>query len=308
MEPVFIPKISRWSDDDKAYKKAIKDLKMYLAESLLMSEEEFDDYFALDSTDNYVTLRKRREYGRYSYKKRFSKGKVAMLNFDEIESLIGYIEAIKEKRKKEEIKDKITEKGRKILKKILDKYDYTNEDKNDGFVVDFDYSADYENSLYIRYYPINDLKLNDENDKFLLSGYFINEKDDWKIGQEFEDYHGSNLPDSDDGTDPQDLNEDDIISEIDKGENTSFDFVITSYRKDDNFRRFSTDVVNMNILLDGNFSTPNFDLPRNSMDTLDNIIKISDKCIEWQIDIIEFAEKLKSEIDPKFWELQNLIK
>lgn len=308
MEPVFIPKLSRWSDDDKAYKKAMSDFKKYLAESLLMSEEEFDDFFALDSTDNYVTLRKRREYGRYSYKKRFSKGKVAMLNFDEIESLIGYIEAVKEKRKKEEIKDKITEKGRKILKRILDKYDYTNEEKNDGFVVDFDYSADYENSLYIRYYPINDLKLNDENDKFLLSGYFINEKDDWKIGQKFEDYHGSNLPDGDDGTDPQDLNEDDIINEIKNGENTSLDFVITSYRKDDNFRRFSTDVVNMNILLDGNFSTPNFDLPRNSMHTLDNIIKIGDKCIEWQIDIIEFAEKLKSEIDPKFWELKNLIK
>lgn len=72
---------------------------------------------------------------------------------------------------------------------------------------------------------------------------------------------------------------------------------------DDNDVKRLEEAVGMYILIDGTLTTPEFQLPDALTKTLDRIMKTADKCIEWQIEITDFAENLKKEINPKYFEL-----
>jgi len=182
--------------------------------------------------------------------------------------------------KKEEIK---REKAEKLLKKLLEKYSDDNEDENDGFSIEFNaYRVDYESSIYIRYKPIDKYNLQG-NSRYEFTGYDKSDRD-----LRFENETLNHL---------DHLAENEIIELLNR-EDTEYDYVITSYRE----RRFG-EMVNMYILIDGTFTTPEFELEADYQKSLDNIIKLSDQCIEWQIDILDFAEKLKSEIPTKYFEL-----
>lgn len=43
------------------------------------------------------------------------------------------------------------------------------------------------------------------------------------------------------------------------------------------------------------------------MDSLEKLIKVTDSAIEWQIDILEFANKIKNEINPEVWDLAKTL-
>jgi hypothetical protein len=43
------------------------------------------------------------------------------------------------------------------------------------------------------------------------------------------------------------------------------------------------------------------------MSSLENLIKVTDSAIEWQIDILEFANKIKNEINPEVWDLAKTL-
>ena len=75
---------------------------------------------------------------------------------------------------------------------------------------------------------------------------------------------------------------------------------------DDEVKRIDNAVV-VTIDQNGNIGQPRFDLGKwflqKNMKSLENIIIVSDACINWQIDITEFAEQIKSEVNPEFWKL-----
>jgi len=288
MEAVIIPYGSAWSDS--GVQKAINNFKKYVVATLFLKDvEEFDELFNIDSSAEYITLLKSREYGRNRYKKRFKRMRPAILGVEDIDELIQYAEQRRKEIREEKREEIVNEKAEKILKKILDKYDddYENENKNNGFSIEFNYmSLKYPNSIYIRYKPIDKYNLQG-NSKYEFTGYDKSDRD-----ASFENETLSQF---------DHLTEDEIIPLLNR-EDTEYDFVITSYKE--RVLRFGT-MVDMYISIDGTFSTPEFELDSDYQKSLDNIIKLSDQCIEWQIDILEFAEKLKSEIPAKYFELAN---
>lgn len=294
MEAVIIPEQpSRWDFDyDKSYKKyekAINDFKKYVVATLFLKDvEEFDELFEIDSSVGYITLLKSGEYGRNRYKKRFKRMRPAILGVEDIDELMQYAEQRRKEIREEKRAEIVTEKAEKILKKILEKYEEDeDENKNDGFSLEFNYMRiDYPDSIYIRYKPIDKYNLQG-NSKYEFTGYDKSDRD-----ATFENETLSQF---------DHLTENEIIELLNR-EDTEYDFVITSYRE--RVLRFG-EMVNMYILIDGTFTTPEFELDADYQKTLDNIIKLSDQCIEWQIDILEFAEKLKSEIPAKYFELAN---
>ena len=179
------------------------------------------------------------------------------------------------------------ERAGKLVKKLLEKYEENDEDRNDGFSLEFNYyRVDYPNSIYIRYKPLDKYNLTQEK-VYEFSGYSKEDREDTFEDDDIEEI--DNLP------------ENEIIALLNR-EDTPYDFVITSYKK--RVIRFG-EVVSMYILIDGTFTTPEFSLDSDYLKTLDNIIRLGDMCIEWQIEIMEFAEKIKSEINPKYFELSK---
>lgn len=286
MEAVVIP----YGYYDKSVEKAIDNFKKYVVATLFLKDvEEFDELFDIDKSSEYITLLKNREYGRNRYKKRFKRMKPAILGIDDVDYLMQYAEQRRKEIKEEKRAEIVTEKAEKILKNLLKKYDddYEDENKNDGFSIEFNYMrVDYPDSIYIRYKPIDKYNLQG-NSKYEFSGYDKQDRD-----ASFENETLSQF---------DHLTENEIIALLNK-EDTEYDFVITSYRE--RVLRFGP-MVDMYILIDGTLTTPEFDLETDYQKSLDNIIKLSDQCIEWQIEILEFAEKLKSEIPAKYFELAN---
>ena len=283
MEAVVLPLGNYWRSEGKQY----RPFKKYLINILfLKDEEEFDELFSLGESNDYVTLSKANDYS--WRKRRFKKGRAAILSTDEIDNLQEYVNSRKKEIEEEKKFDIIREKAEKLLGKLLEKYSDDNQDKNNGFSIEFNYyRIDYPNSIFIRYRPIDEFNENDSYN-YLFTGYYKSDDDDG-----FED----TIREIDD------LPEEDIIALLNK-QDTEYDFVITSYVKVQ--PRLNGDVVSMYILLDGTSTTPEFELDSDWQKTLDRIIKLSDKCIEWQIDILEFSENLKKEVNPKYFELSKI--
>ena len=283
MEAVVLPLGNYWRSEGKQY----RPFKKYLINILfLKDEEEFDELFSLGESNDYVTLSKANDYS--WRKRRFKKGRAAILSTDEIDNLQEYVNSRKKEIEEEKKFDIIREKAEKLLGKLLEKYSDDNQDKNNGFSIEFNYyRIDYPNSIFIRYRPIDEFNENDSYN-YLFTGYYKSDDDD-----SFED----TIREIDD------LPEEDIIALLNK-QDTEYDFVITSYVKVQ--PRLNGDVVSMYILLDGTSTTPEFELDSDWQKTLDRIIKLSDKCIEWQIDILEFSENLKKEVNPKYFELSKI--
>lgn len=284
MEAVIIP-YGAWSDSHLP----INNFKKYVVATLFLKDvEEFDELFNIDSSAEYITLLKRKsEYGRNRYKKRFKRMRPAILGVEDVDELMQYAEQRRKEIREEKRAEIVTEKAEKILKKILEKYEEDEDENNDGFSLEFNYMRiDYPDSIYIRYKPIDKYNLQG-NSKYEFTGYDKSDRD-----ATFENETLSQF---------DHLTENEIIELLNR-EDTEYDFVITSYRE--RVLRFS-EMVNMYILIDGTFTTPEFELDADYRKSLDNIIKLSDQCIEWQIDILEFAEKLKSEIPAKYFELAN---
>jgi hypothetical protein len=213
----------------------------------------------------------------------------AILGVEDIDELMQYAEQRRKEIREEKRAEIVSEKAEKILKNLLKKYDddYEDENKNNGFSIEFNYMRiDYPDSIYIRYKPIDKYNLQG-NSKYEFTGYDKSDRD-----ATFENETLSQF---------DHLTENEIIPLLNR-EDTEYDFVITSYRE--RVLRFGK-MVYMYILIDGTFTTPEFELDADYQKSLDNIIKLSDQCIEWQIDILEFAEKLKSEIPAKYFELAN---
>ena len=280
MEAVVLPLGNYWRGEGKQY----RPFKKYLINILfLKDEEEFDELFSLGESNDYVTLSKANDYRN---KRRFKKGRAAILSTDEIDNLQEYVNSRKKEIEEEKMFHIIREKAEKILGKLLEKYSDDNQDKNNGFSIEFNYyRIDYPNSIFIRYRPIDEFNENDSYN-YLFTGYYKSDDDS------FED----TIREIDD------LPEQDIIALLNK-QDTEYDFVITSYVKVQ--PRLNGDVVSMYILLDGTSTTPEFELDSDWQKTLDRIIKLSDKCIEWQIDILEFSENLKKEVNPKYFQLSK---
>lgn len=281
MEAVVLPLGNYWRSEGKQY----RPFKKYLINILfLKDEEEFDELFSLGESNDYVTLSKANDYRN---KRRFKKGRAAILSTDEIDNLQEYVNSRKKEIEEEKMFHIIREKAEKILGKLLEKYSDDNQDKNNGFSIEFNYyRIDYPNSIFIRYRPIDEFNENDSYN-YLFTGYYKSDDDS------FED----TIREIDD------LPEEDIIALLNK-QDTEYDFVINSYVKVQ--PRLNGDVVSMYILLDGTSTTPEFELYSDWQKTLDRIIKLSDKCIEWQIDILEFSENLKKEVNPKYFELSKI--
>lgn len=283
MEPVVIPYVY-----DKNYGKAIAQFKMYVVSMLFLKDiEEFEELFDIETSSEYITLTKRRDYGRNRYKKRFKRNKPAIFTNEDVDYLTEYAEEKRKEIREEKRYHFVMERAGKLLNKLLEKYEEDNEDKNDGFSLEFNYyRVDYPNSIYIRYKPLDKYNLTQEK-VYEFSGYSKEDREDTFEDDDIEEI--DNLPESE-------------IIELLNREDTPYDFVITSYKK--RVIRFG-EVVSMYILIDGTFTTPEFSLDSDYLKTLDNIIRLGDMCIEWQIEIMEFAEKLKSEINPKYFELSK---
>jgi hypothetical protein len=290
MEPVILPvgylRRSPFDYKNKEYQR----FKNYIVNTLfLKDEDEFDELFYVRETNNSLTLNVN-GYSK-SFAKRFTKGRAAFLSIDEIDQFMELITKKREELKEEKKLEIIQEKAQKLLKKLLEKYE-DDEDKNNGFSIEFNYMrVDYPNSIYIRYKPIDDLNFQDAYN-YEFNGYNKPEEDEEK-----DYFENSELIEIDN------LPEEDIKALLNR-EDTDYDFVITSYKKKIN--RFTFSVVDMYILIDGTLTKPEFDLNSDWQKSLDKIIKLSDKCIEWQIDIVDFAENLKKEINPKYFELSKI--
>jgi hypothetical protein len=290
MEPVILPvgylRRSPFDYKNKEYQR----FKNYIVNTLfLKDEDEFDELFYVRETNNSLTLNVN-GYSK-SFAKRFTKGRAAFLSIDEIDQFMELITKKREELKEEKKLEIIEEKAQKLLKKLLEKYE-DDEDKNNGFSIEFNYMrVDYPNSIYIRYKPIDDLNFQDAYN-YEFNGYNKPEEDEEK-----DYFENSELIEIDN------LPEEDIKALLNR-EDTDYDFVITSYKKKIN--RFTFSVVDMYILIDGTLTKPEFDLNSDWQKSLDKIIKLSDKCIEWQIDIVDFAENLKKEINPKYFELSKI--
>jgi len=284
MEAVVIP----YGYGSNSIEKAIDNFKKYVVATLFLKDvEEFDELFSIDRSTEYITLLKSGDYGRNRYKKRFKRMRPAILGIEDVDELMQYAEQRRKEIREEKREEMVTEKSEKILKNLLKKYDedYDDENKNNGFSIEFNYMRiDYPNSIYIRYKPIDKYNLQG-NSRYEFTGY---DKSDRDLRFENETLNQFDH-----------LAENEIIELLNR-EDTEYDYVITSYRE--RVLRFG-EMVNMYILIDGTFTTPEFELEADYQKSLDNIIKLSDQCIEWQIDILDFAEKLKSEINPKFFEL-----
>lgn len=286
MEAVILPvgylRRSPFDYKNKEYQR----FKNYIINTLfLKDEDEFDELFYVRETNNSLTLNVKHE----SFSKRFTKGRAAILSIDEIEQFMEQITKKREELKEEKKLEIIEEKAKKLLKKLLEKYE-DDEDKNNGFSIEFNYMGE-PNSIYIRYKPIDDLNFQDAYN-YEFSGYNKPDEDEEK-----DYFENSTLNEIDN------LPEEDVKALLNR-EDTDYDFVITSYKK--NINRFEYSVVDMYILIDGTLTKPEFDLNSNWQKSLDKIIKLSDKCIEWQIDIVDFAENLKKEINPKYFELSKI--
>jgi hypothetical protein len=290
MEPVILPvgylRRSPFDYKNKEYQR----FKNYIVNTLfLKDEDEFDELFYVRETNNSLTLNVN-GYSK-SFAKRFTKGRAAFLSIDEIDQFMELITKKREELKEEKKLEIIQEKAQKLLNKLLEKYE-DDEDKNNGFSIEFNYMrVDYPNSIYIRYKPIDDLNFQDAYN-YEFNGYNKPEEDEEK-----DYFENSELIEIDN------LPEEDIKALLNR-EDTDYDFVITSYKKKIN--RFTFSVVDMYILIDGTLTKPEFDLNSDWQKSLDKIIKLSDKCIEWQIDIVDFAENLKKEINPKYFELSKI--
>jgi len=290
MEPVILPvgylRRSPFDYKNKEYQR----FKNYIINTLfLKDEDEFDELFYVRETNNSLTLNVN-GYSK-SFAKRFTKGRAAFLSIDEIDQFMELITKKREELKEEKKLEIIEEKAQKLLKKLLEKYE-DDDDKNNGFSIEFNYMrVDYPNSIYIRYKPIDDLNFQDAYN-YEFSGYNKPDEDEEK-----DYFENSELNEIDN------LPEEEIIALLNR-EDTDYDFVITSYKKKIN--RFTFSVVDMYILIDGTLTKPEFDLNSDWQKSLDKIIKLSDKCIEWQIDIVDFAENLKKEINPKYFELSKI--
>jgi len=284
MEAVVIP----YGYGSNSIEKAIDNFKKYVVATLFLKDvEEFDELFSIDRSTEYITLLKSGDYGRNRYKKRFKRMRPAILGIEDVDELMQYAEQRRKEIREEKREEMVTEKSEKILKNLLKKYDedYDDENKNNGFSIEFNYMRiDYPNSIYIRYKPIDKYNLQG-NSRYEFTGY---DKSDRDLRFENETLNQFDH-----------LAENEIIELLNR-EDTEYDYVITSYRE--RVLRFGK-MVYMYILIDGTFTTPEFELEADYQKSLDNIIKLSDQCIEWQIDILDFAEKLKSEINPKFFEL-----
>lgn len=283
MEPVVIPYVY-----DKNYGKAIAQFKMYVVSILFLKDiEEFEELFDIETSSEYITLTKRRDYSRNRYKKRFKRNKPAIFTNEDVDYLTEYAEEKRKEIREEKRFHFVMERAGKLVKKLLEKYEENDEDKNDGFSLEFNYyRVDYPNSIYIRYKPLDKYNLTQEK-VYEFSGYSKEDREDTFEDDDIEEI--DNLP------------ENEIIALLNR-EDTPYDFVITSYKK--RVIRFG-EVVSMYILIDGTFTTPEFSLDSDYLKTLDNIIRLGDMCIEWQIEIMEFAEKIKSEINPKYFELSK---
>jgi len=283
MEPVVIPYVY-----DKNYGKAIAQFKMYVVSILFLKDiEEFEELFDIETSSEYITLTKRRDYSRNRYKKRFKRNKPAIFTNEDVDYLTEYAEEKRKEIREEKRFHFVMERAGKLVKKLLEKYEEYNEDENDGFSLEFNYyRVDYPNSIYIRYKPLDKYNLTQEK-VYEFSGYSKEDREDTFEDDDIEEI--DNLP------------ENEIIALLNR-EDTPYDFVITSYKK--RVIRFG-EVVSMYILIDGTFTTPEFSLDSDYLKTLDNIIRLGDMCIEWQIEIMEFAEKIKSEINPKYFELSK---
>lgn len=283
MEPVVIPYVY-----DKNYGKAIAQFKMYVVSMLFLKDiEEFEELFDIETSSEYITLTKRRDYSRNRYKKRFKRNKPAIFTNEDVDYLTEYAEEKRKEIREEKRFHFVMERAGKLVKKLLEKYEEYNEDENDGFSLEFNYyRVDYPNSIYIRYKPLDKYNLTQEK-VYEFSGYSKEDREDTFEDDDIEEI--DNLP------------ENEIIALLNR-EDTPYDFVITSYKK--RVIRFG-EVVSMYILIDGTFTTPEFSLDSDYLKTLDNIIRLGDMCIEWQIEIMEFAEKIKSEINPKYFELSK---
>jgi hypothetical protein len=291
MEPVILPvgylRRSPFDYKNKEYQR----FKNYIVNTLfLKDEDEFDELFYVRETNNSLTLNVN-GYSK-SFAKRFTKGRAAFLSIDEIDQFMELITKKREELKEEKKLEIIQEKAQKLLNKLLEKYE-DDEDKNNGFSIEFNYMrVDYPNSIYIRYKPIDDLNFQDAYN-YEFSGYNKPKEED----EEKDYFENSEINEIDN------LPEEDIKALLNR-EDTDYDFVITSYKKKIN--RFTFSVVDMYILIDGTLTKPEFDLNSDWQKSLDKIIKLSDKCIEWQIDIVDFAENLKKEINPKYFELSKI--
>lgn len=283
MEPVVIPYVY-----DKNYGKAIAQFKMYVVSILFLKDiEEFEELFDIETSSEYITLTKRRDYSRNRYKKRFKRNKPAIFTNEDVDYLTEYAEEKRKEIREEKRFHFVMERAGKLVKKLLEKYEENDEDRNDGFSLEFNYyRVDYPNSIYIRYKPLDKYNLTQEK-VYEFSGYSKEDREDTFEDDDIEEI--DNLP------------ENEIIALLNR-EDTPYDFVITSYKK--RVIRFG-EVVSMYILIDGTFTTPEFSLDSDYLKTLDNIIRLGDMCIEWQIEIMEFAEKIKSEINPKYFELSK---
>ena len=283
MEPVVIPYVY-----DKNYGKAIAQFKMYVVSMLFLKDiEEFEELFDIETSSEYITLTKRRDYSRNRYKKRFKRNKPAIFTNEDVDYLTEYAEEKRKEIREEKRFHFVMERAGKLVKKLLEKYEENDEDRNDGFSLEFNYyRVDYPNSIYIRYKPLDKYNLTQEK-VYEFSGYSKEDREDTFEDDDIEEI--DNLP------------ENEIIALLNR-EDTPYDFVITSYKK--RVIRFG-EVVSMYILIDGTFTTPEFSLDSDYLKTLDNIIRLGDMCIEWQIEIMEFAEKIKSEINPKYFELSK---
>ena len=291
MEAVILPvgylRRSPFDYKNKEYQR----FKNYIVNTLfLKDEDEFDELFYVRETNNSLTLNVN-GYSK-SFAKRFTKGRAAFLSTDEIDQFMELITKKREELKEEKKLEIIQEKAQKLLNKLLEKYE-DDEDKNNGFSIEFNYMrVDYPNSIYIRYKPIDDLNFQDAYN-YEFSGYNKPKEED----EEKDYFENSEINEIDN------LPEEDIKALLNR-EDTDYDFVITSYKKKIN--RFTFSVVDMYILIDGTLTKPEFDLNSDWQKSLDKIIKLSDKCIEWQIDIVDFAENLKKEINPKYFELSKI--
>ena len=291
MEAVILPvgylRRSPFDYKNKEYQQ----FKNYIINTLfLKDEDEFDVLFYVRETNNSLTINVN-GYSK-SFAKRFTKGRAAFLSTDEIDQFMELITKKRQELKEEKKLEIIEEKAQKLLKKLLEKYE-DDEDKNNGFSIEFNYMrVDYPNSIYIRFKPIDDLNFQDAYN-YEFSGYNKPKEED----EEKDYFENSEINEIDN------LPEEDIKALLNR-EDTDYDFVITSYKKKIN--RFTFSVVDMYILIDGTLTKPEFDLNSDWQKSLDKIIKLSDKCIEWQIDIVDFAENLKKEINPKYFELSKI--
>lgn len=222
---------------------------------------------------------------------------------EEVNDIVTLIEQEKLERVRKKNKEKLQAKLDKFVEPITDKYDYSHKSQN-GFEVVYD---DDDNSFEIEYSPINTIlkkKKEYENDE--------EDDDEWRESVENVEEWRFVGYDKDDKYEHNDAyikglseeKDESIIKELLNKKNTEYDMVITGYFK--NYPRLRN-LLSVKILSDGTITKPIFDLNitdfRKSEFDLDLILKISDKCIEWQIEILEIAEKVKSEINPKYWEL-----